>query len=86
MGRKYKNVEENGIRFVFAYDEDAPELLHIFARHLTTIDDALDTFFGGTTKRNEQHQRFETVTDSRGLFWFWIEDGKVVMVISCFRL
>ncbi len=86
MGRKYKNVEERGIRFVFAYDDDAPEFLHIYVRHLTTIDDALDTFFNGQTKRNEGQQRFETFTDTHGLFWFWIEPEKVVMVISCFRL
>ncbi len=45
MSRKYKTVEEQGLRFVFAYDDDAPDLLHIYVRHLTSIDDALDTFF-----------------------------------------
>lgn len=43
VGRKYKNVEEQGLRFVFAFDDDAPELLHIYVPHLTSIDDALDT-------------------------------------------
>ena len=86
MGRKYKNVEERGIRFVFAYDDDAPELLHIYVRHLTTVDDALDTFFNGETKRNEQFDRFETFTETHGLFWFWLEQDRVVMVISCFKL
>ena len=83
----YRNVEEGGIRFVFRYDYDAPELLHIFARHLTSIDDALDTFFDGTTEVwNERHTRFETYSQTHGLFWFWIEEGRVVMVVSCFRI
>jgi hypothetical protein len=86
VSRKYKTVEEHGHRFVFAYDDDAPDLLHIYVRHLTSVDDALDTFFNGQTKRNEEQQRFETFTDTHGLFWFWIEPEKVVMVISCFRL
>lgn len=86
MGRKYKNVEEQGLRFVFAFDDDAPELLHIYVRHLTSIDDALDTFFNGQAQWNEERQRFESYTDTHGLLWFWIEPEKVVMVISCFKL
>lgn len=83
----YRNVDENGIRFVFKYDDDAPELLHIFARHLTSIDDALDTFFDGhTCGWNEQRARFETYSETHGLYWFWIEEGSVVMVVSCFRV
>lgn len=35
--------------FVFKYDVDAPHLLHIFARHLTEPDDALDVWFDPTT-------------------------------------
>jgi hypothetical protein len=86
MGRKYKNVNKQGVRFVFAYDDDAPELLHIYVRHLTTIDDALDTFFTGSPAKNDQYERYETFTDTHGLYWFWIEDEKVVMVISCFKV
>ena len=85
MGRKYKAVEEQGLRFVFAYDDDAPDLLHIYVRHLTSIDDALDTFFNGQTNWNEDRKRFETYTDAHGLFWFWLEPDRVVMVISCFK-
>jgi len=68
VGRKYKTVEEQGLRFVFAYDDDAPDLLHIYVRHLTSVDDALDTFFNGQTHWNEGHKRFETYTDACGLF------------------
>ena len=86
-GARYKQVEEAGTRIVFKYDDDAPELLHIFARHLTTIDDALDTFFEGEVETwNEERGRFETYSATHGLFWFWLEQDKVVMVISCFRL
>jgi hypothetical protein len=82
----YKQVEEQGIRFVFKYDDDAPELLHIFARHLTTIDDALDVFFDGEEEVwNEERNRFETFSATHGLFWFWIEENRVVMVVTCFR-
>jgi hypothetical protein len=84
---RYKQVEEAGIRFVFKYDDDAPDLLHIYARHLTSIDDALDTFFEGRQESwNEERSRFETYSGSHGLFWFWLEKDRAVMVISCFRL
>lgn len=83
----YENFEEGGIRFVFKYDEDAPELLHIYARHLTSVEDAVDTFFDGTTETwNAARSRFETYSNTHGLFWFWIEEERVVMVVSCFRL
>lgn len=85
--RAYKRVEENGIEFLFKYDDDAPELLHIYARHVTEVDDALDTFFGAETKMwNAEFKRFESYTATHGLFWFWLDENKVVMVISCFRV
>jgi hypothetical protein len=85
--KAYKRVEENGIEFLFKYDDDAPELLHIYARHLTDVDDALDAFFGAHTKSwNIEFGRFESYTATHGLFWFWLEENKVVMVISCFKL
>lgn len=43
MGR-YRRVKEGGITFLFKYDEVDPTLLHIFARHLMEVDDALDLF------------------------------------------
>jgi len=83
---RYRQVEEGALRFVFKYDDDAPDLLHIFARHLTSVDDALDTFFLGETIWNAERQRFETYSETHGLFWFWIEENRVVMIISCFSL
>ncbi len=38
-------VEADGFSFVFAHDPADPAMLHIFARHLTTIEDALAVWF-----------------------------------------
>jgi hypothetical protein len=73
-----------GIRFQFAYDPDDPEILHIFARHLTSERDAVRTFFLGSTRWNSSRQRFETTTDTHVLYWFWLVEGELVQVISCF--
>lgn len=84
----YRRIREQGVTFVFKYDVDAPHLLHIFARHLTEPDDALDVWFDPTTTQswNEDHQRFERLSKTHGLFWLWLEPFGVVMVITCFRL
>lgn len=80
--------EASGLTFVFRYDPDAPELLHIFARHTTSPEDAVDTFFDGAAETifNDARKRYETYTPEHGLYWFWLEPQRVVMVISCFRL
>ena len=86
---KYKRVRENGVTFVFKADDADPDMLHIFARHLTTIDDALDVFFdpSASQSRNPAHDRFERYNATHGLFWFWLDEpGRVVMVITCFTL
>ncbi len=33
-----------------------------------------------------RHNRFESFTETRGLYWFFRVPDQVVMVISCFRL
>lgn len=38
---KYESYEYEGYRFVFKYDEEFPELLHIWVRHLKTVEDAV---------------------------------------------
>jgi hypothetical protein len=87
---RYRRVEEAGLEFLFAYDRDAPELLHIYARHLTDISDALNTYFdpSAETRWNEQFRRFETYNATHGLYWFWWRglENRVVLVITCFRL
>jgi hypothetical protein len=86
---RFRRVRENGIVFVFKTDEDDPTLLHIYARHLTTIDDALDVYFdaSATETWNTTNERYERFNRTHGLFWFWLDEvGKVVMVITCFSL
>ena len=88
MGR-YRRVRENGIVFVFKTDDADPEILHIYARHLTTIDDALDVYFDTSAREsvNPDHDRFERFNATHGLYWFWLDQpGRVVMVITCFNL
>jgi hypothetical protein len=60
---------------------------HIYARHLSEIDDALDVFFDTKATWNEQFRRFENYSNTHGLFWFWLnESKKEVQIISCFRI
>ena len=84
MRKRYYHEEVGGIRFVFAYDSEAPELLHIYARHLMEPGDAIDTFFDGDQAWNKEHKRFETSTAELTVFWLWLEEDVAVMVISCF--
>jgi hypothetical protein len=88
--RRYLRVpdDESGLVFVFAYDATDPEILHIFARHTTSPEEAIDAFFEGPddTSWNDTHARYETYTATHGLFWHWIRQGEVVMIITCFRL
>ena len=80
-------VKENGINFFFKYDISSTEQLHIYVRHLTTIDNALDVFFEGESTWNSEHQRFESKNDSHELYWFWLDDNKTkVMIITCFNI
>jgi hypothetical protein len=84
MARKHKRVESQNHTFYFKYDDD---LLHIYVRHLTTIDNALETFFNTSGKWNDERKRFENFSETHGLYWFWLnEEEKKVMIISCFRL
>jgi len=83
---KFQVHRSRGIKFLFKFDEVAPDLLHIYARHLTTAQDAIATFFEGQSTWNEQFARFETNTQTHCLYWFWLKEGKDVMVISCFRI
>ena len=86
--RRFYRIRDRstGLIFVFKVDEDAPELLHIYARHVTTPEEAIDTFIRGETTWNEERQRFETSTDTHCVFWFWLQQDAIVMVVSCFRL
>ena len=78
--------QESGLRFDFKCEPTQPSLLHIFARHGTSPQDAISTFFEGETNWNETRKRFETFTETHGLYWVWRVQDTVVLVISCFRM
>jgi len=74
-----------GITFVFKYEEDNPEILHIFARHLKEPDDAIEIFFTGLTVWKSRLELWESRTKSEAVRWFWIDESeKIVMIVSCF--
>ncbi len=84
---KYQRIREGDFTFLFKYDEVDSTLLHIFARHLMEVDDALDLFFETEANWNKEFERFENYSETHGLFWFWRnEKTKVVMIITCFRI
>lgn len=72
--------------FVFKIEDDQPDMLHIWARHLKTENDAIRIWLEGTDTWNAENNRFETTLDSEHLYWFWLEEDKVIMVISCFEV
>jgi hypothetical protein len=78
---------ESGIDFSFTTDPADPDVLHIFARHLTTPQDAIETFFDpdAVTEWNERRRRFETRSETHVLYWDWRRKDREVRVISCFR-
>jgi hypothetical protein len=82
---RYRSVQADGFVFLFAYDIDDPTLLHIYARHLTTIDDALRVWFDPAAEDvwNETYERVESQNDTHLLLWKWLTDGKRVLIITC---
>jgi len=61
--------------------------LHIEARPGVSIQTTLDTFFSGWTRHNERNARYETFTETHGVYWTWLygdETSTNVLVISCF--
>jgi hypothetical protein len=80
-------IEAGGHIFVFSWDKIAPELLHIYARHMTQPEDAIDVFFKGKRCWNEQHARWHSEFEGLELLWFWInKKRRIVQVISCARV
>jgi hypothetical protein len=82
--QQYIKKKANGIRFLFKFDQEAPDLLHIYARHLMTPDDAIETFFSGLTVWNAEYKRFETRTMTHVLYWFWLVENEKAMVHQLF--
>lgn len=83
----YENYDCEGYRFVFKFDDENPDMLHIWARHTKTVAEAVEIWFEGTDEPWDPiHRRFATYTESQGLYWIWLEENSVVMIISCFDL
>ena len=62
-------IESNHERFRFYYDAEHPEILHMTLRHGTTPEDAIRAFFEGVTETwDKDHLRFETLTDTHGIY------------------
>ena len=79
-------IEANGERFRFYYDPEHPEVLHIALRHSTTPEDAIRTFLEGETESwDKPHMRFETVTETHGIYWTRHPHDQSVIIVSCFR-
>lgn len=82
----YERIKCQDYIFVFKYDENKPDILHIYSRHLTTSDDAIALFFSYDPVWDGARKRYANYSDTHGLYWFWCnQEKKVVMVISCFR-
>ena len=78
-------IEAGGERFRFYYDLEHPEVLHITLRHGTVPEDAIRTFFEGETRPwDEDRSRFETVTETHGIYWTRHPHDQSCIVISCF--
>ena len=61
-------------------------MLHITRQHGATPEDAVRTFFAGVTEAwDEAHLRFETHTETHGLYWTRHTHDESVVVISCFE-
>jgi len=83
--RQRVSVSEQGIEFHFFYAKGSTIELHITARHGTTVDDAIETYFNGISEYDSEHRRFVTMTAMRTLFWNWIEPDRVLYVITCIK-
>jgi hypothetical protein len=81
----HTTIVSGGYAFIFKFDSIAPEMLHIWARHLKTSDDAIRVFFNGAPDIwNQEFERFETSTETETLYWVWKQKDETVYVISCF--
>lgn len=85
--RPYHRVAARGVTFVFKYDDVSPQILHIYARHLTEPFDAISAFFEpiDTPTFNPAHDRWEQGNGRHRIYWFWIEEPRVAMIITCFN-
>ena len=73
---EYEHVKCNGLIFVFKYDYKKPDMLHIYSRHMTTPDDALNLYFNQDAVWNEERKRYANFSKTHGLYWFWCNEEK----------
>jgi len=86
---RYERIREDGYVFWFAYDRKQPNMLHIYAAHGATVDDALGVWFDPDASQtwNEQQKRFETRGESHVVYWTWLygnDGGQHVLIMTCF--
>lgn len=86
MPKLYEPYLSDGIKFLFAYDDIDPTLLHIYARHLVNPHIAMQVWWEGETESwNTERERYETSDGRYVLYWLWLKKDKEVLVITCFR-
>jgi hypothetical protein len=80
--------EASGIVFHFAYERGS-DRLHITARHGTTPQDAVRTFFDphANSTWDATHQRWERWADDWLVSFLWLDApaNRNVLVITCLR-
>lgn len=87
MTNKYVVKKIRGVTFFFKCEPEQPDLLHIFVRHLTTIEDALTVFFESEEVFNKKYSRYESSNDTHTIYWNWInESEKKIIIITCFKI
>jgi hypothetical protein len=80
--REARILTVRGEMFRFYLDDG---VLHITRRHGTAEDVAIRTFFEGNSTWDAAHSRWETVTETHGLYWTRHADDRSVIVISCWK-
>lgn len=86
LANQYEVKKVRGYTFFFKFDPIQPDLLHIFVRHLTTIENAISTFFESDPIYNNQYNRYENRTYDYTIYWNWInKTDKKVIIITCFK-
>lgn len=86
VAREALIVEASGERFRFYYDLEHPAILHIMLHRGTTTEDAVRTFFGGETQPwDETRSRFETMSETHGIYGTRHAHEQSVVIISCFK-
>jgi hypothetical protein len=76
----------SGYTFFFVVEDGT---LHVNYRPGITPRRAINTFFDGCHRWNDEHMRYQGYTDSHGIYWTWLygdETSTNVLIISCFPL